>query len=255
MENYMRREFIKMSLLTFAGISLDINCISAKALKANASNGYLGANPKLNWDAFLSQITSIAKVQNTNLWKEAEYLDAVKRVLLQCNFPEFENIKLAIDNYKNKRPNLFEHTLLHTEIDFQVSLFQFEKGEYISHHDHPKMCGVINVISGEMDISNYSFDKNEGKEVEYKNGDKTYYVQPCILKKEKTELLKAGDVSILTSTDSNIHEVMPNSFAQLVDIFTPAYNAENEKATKWFNLKEKNYLGETDKVLMEYFVR
>ena len=67
-------------------------------------------------------------------------------------------------------------------------------------------------------------------------------------------MLKAGEVSILNSTDSNIHEVMPNSFAQLVDIFTPAYNDENDKATKWFTLKEKNYLGESDKVLMEYFV-
>jgi hypothetical protein len=47
---------------------------------------------------------------------------------------------------------------------------------------------------------------------------------------------------------------MPNSFAQLVDIFTPAYNDENDKATKWFTLKEKNYLGESDKVLMEYLV-
>ena len=254
MENYKRREFINMSILTFASISFGINNISAKALKANALNGYLGTNPKLNWDAFLSQITAMAKVQNTKLWKEAEYLEAVKKLLLQCNFPEFENVKFAINNYKNSRPDLFEHTLLHTEIDFQVSLFQFEQGEYISHHDHPKMCGVINVISGEMDISNYSFDKNEGEKVGYQNGDKSYYMQPCILKKEKSELLKAGEVSILNSTDSNIHEVMPNSFAQLVDIFTPAYNDENDKATKWFTLKEKNYLGESDKVLMEYFV-
>lgn len=171
MENYKCREFIKISLLTFAGISLGINSLSAKALKANAFNGFLGSNPKINWDAFLSQITALAKVQNTHLWKEAKYLAAVKKLLLQCNFPEFENVKNAIEHYKNNRPDLFEHTLLHTEIDFQVSLFQFEKGEYISHHDHPKMCGVINVISGEMDISNYSFDKNIGEKVAYKNGE------------------------------------------------------------------------------------
>lgn len=255
MENYKRKEFLRMSLLSFAGISLGINSISASALKANALNGFLGTNPKLNWDAFLSQLTRLAKVQNTNLWKEPEYLAAVQKLLLQCNFPEFENVKLAIDSYKNNRPNLFEHTLLHTEIDFQVSLFQFEKGEYIRHHDHPKMCGVINVISGEMDISNYSFEKDEGEKVQYKNGNESYYMQPCILRKEKNELLKAGDVSILTSTDNNIHEVMPNSFAQLVDIFTPAYNSENDKATKWFDLKEKEYLGTNNKVLMEYFVK
>ena len=74
------------------------------------------------------------------------------------------------------------------------------------------------------------------------------------MQKEKNELLKAGDVSILTSTDSNIHEIMPKSFAQLIDIFTPAYNGENDKATKWFYKKEEKYLGKSDKVLMEYFV-
>jgi hypothetical protein len=183
MEKFKRREFIRLNLLTFAGISLGINSISAKALKANAFNGYLGTNPRLNWDSFLSQITALAKVQNSNLWKEAKYLEAVKKLVQQCDFPEFENVKFAIDNYKNNRPDLFEHTLLSTEIDFQVSIFQFEKGEYISHHDHPKMCGVINVISGEMKISNYSFDMNQGEKVEYKNGDQSYYMQPCILKK------------------------------------------------------------------------
>lgn len=254
MEYFKRRDLIRMSLLTFAGISLGINSISSNALKANALNGYPGSNPKINWDAFLSQITEMAKVQNTKLWKETKYLEDVKELLLRCNFPEFENVKFAIDNYKNSRPDLFEHNLLHTEIDFQVSLFQFEKGEYIGHHDHPRMCGVINVISGEMDIRNYSFDKKIGEKVEYKNEDKSYFMQPCVLKKEKSEILKAGEVSILTSTDSNIHEVMPKSFAQLVDIFTPAYNEDNEKATKWFYPKENNYLGDNDKYLMEYFV-
>lgn len=255
MENYKRREFVKMSFLTFAGISLGINSISAMALKANGKNGFLGSNPKLHWDAFISQITTLAKAQHNPLWKEQEYLAALQKLLLQCNFPEFEHVKLAMANYSNKRPDLFEHTLLHSEIDFQVSLFQFEKGEYIGHHDHPKMCGVINVISGEMDISNYSFEKQVGEPIAYKNDHLSYSMQPCILRKEKSEILKAGDVSILTSTDNNIHEVMPNSFAQLIDIFTPAYNSENDKETKWFNLKEKNYLGESNKVLMEYYVK
>lgn len=254
MKNYKRREFIKMSLLAFASISLGINKLSANALRANAFNGYFGTDPKLNWDAFLSQITKLAKVQNTDLWKEADYLVEVKKLLLNCNFPEFENVNYAFGNYKNNKPDWFEHTLLHKEIDFQVSLFQFEKGEYISHHDHPKMCGVINVISGELDVSNYSFERNQGDKVEYKNGDKSFLMQPCVLKKEKSELLKAGQVSILSSVDNNIHEVMPNSFCQLIDIFTPAYNDENEKATKWFNLKDVNYLGESDKLLMEYYI-
>ena len=94
MENCKRREFIRMSILTFASISFGINNISAKALQANALNGYLDTNPKLNWDAFLSQITAMAKVQNTKLWKEAGYLEAVKKLLLQSQV----QFRLAVYN-------------------------------------------------------------------------------------------------------------------------------------------------------------
>ena len=77
------------------------------------------------------------------------------------NFPEFENVKKEIESYENKRPDWFESASLHYEVDFQVGLFQFEKGEYIPHHDHPDMTGVINVVSGNLLAKNYTIQKQD----------------------------------------------------------------------------------------------
>lgn len=62
MEHNERREFIKMSTLAFAGIALQLNSISAFAQKANLFEGK-AFNLGLNWDAFLSQISALAKQQ------------------------------------------------------------------------------------------------------------------------------------------------------------------------------------------------
>jgi quercetin dioxygenase-like cupin family protein len=101
----------------------------------------------------------MAKTQHQLPWKQKEYIQQVKNLLLQCNFPEFENAKKLMDTYENKHPNRYEAASLHEEIDFEVSLFQFEKGEYISHHDHPEMTAVINVISGNALLKNYTIEE------------------------------------------------------------------------------------------------
>jgi PCO_ADO len=159
--------------------------------------------------------------------------------LQQCHFPEFENFKTATANYKNEEIDWFEHEVLHKEIDFQISLLQFEKGEYIGHHDHPSMCGVINMVTGNALVNNYSIHKILDKEETKMVGEKSFVLQSCLIKKEQEELLLPNKISTLTSTQGNIHSLMPNEFTQLVDIFTPAYNPSSEEETKWFTVNEK----------------
>ena len=52
---------------------------------------------------------------------------------------------------------------------------------------------------------------------------------------------KAGDVSTLTTEARNIHALEANAFTQLVDVFSPPYNAERGRATKWFKLDDEPY--------------
>jgi len=255
MDNYKRREFIKLSALGFAGIALQFNDISTYAQQANAHLGKWEPDTNLNWDAFLERLSQLAKSQYDLPWNQKQYTSQVKRLLQKCNFPEFENLKEVFDNYEDKRENWFEAETLHKEIDFQVSLFQFEKGEYIPHHDHPDMTGVLNVVSGNLLARNFDFVEElaETREVTYNNGHKAI-LQKCVIKEVENEILKAGDVGILTAEEGNIHSIMPNEFTQMVDVFTPAYQ-EDTKAN-WYQVEEENKYNEQQKIYTaEYAIR
>ncbi|MBO6607644.1 hypothetical protein [Psychroserpens sp.] len=236
MSDFKRREFIKLSALGFASIALQLNALTTYAQQANAHLGKWNANTILNWDAFLQQLTKLAKSQHEMPWNQKQYTNQVKQLLLSCNFPEFENVKKEIDAYENKRPNWFESANLHHEVDFQVSLFQFEKGEYIPHHDHPNMTGVLNVVSGNLLTKNYSIEKQLNTTREVINGDKTYTMKKCVIREVENEILKGGDVGILTANEGNIHSIMPNEFTQMIDVFTPAYHSETNAL--WYNVNE-----------------
>ena len=239
MDNYKRKEFIKLSALGFASIALHLNAISSYARSANGHLGNWNADTDLNWDAFLERLTQLAKGQHQLPWDQETYTQQVKQLLVQCNFPEFENVKKELDAYVDKTPNMYEAAGLHHEMDFQVSLFQFEKGEYIPHHDHPDMTGVINVVSGNILAKNYSIEEqlSETRAV-IKNGRKDV-MQKCIIREVENESIKSGDVSILTAHQGNIHSIMPNEYTQLVDVFTPAYRPD--VVTKWYNVNEDGF--------------
>ena len=251
MDDYKRRDFIKLCALGFASIALQLNSVTSYAQKANGHLGKWDANTKLNWDAFLEKLSKLAKTQHELPWNQKAYTQSVKKLLLQCNFPQFENIKKEFDNYENRIPNWFESTSLHNEVDFQVSLFQFEKGEYISHHDHPDMTGVINVVSGNALLKNYTIEEQlKGSRKVLKNG-KEYLKKKCLLKEVENDICTARDVSILTAHEGNIHSLMPNEYTQLVDVFTPSYKRTTN--SKWYKVNEDGfYQGRTNIFEAEY---
>lgn len=251
MDDFKRREFIKLSALGFAGIALQLNAISSYAQSANAHFGKWNIDTKLNWDAFLERLTQLAKTQHQLPWDQKSYTEQVKQLLLQCNFPEFENVKKEIDAYENKTPNWFEAASLHNEVDFQVSLFQFEKGEYIPHHDHPDMTGVINVVSGSALAKNYTIEEQLSTTREVIKNGRSEVIQRCTIREIEDELIKRGDVSILTAHEGNIHSIMPNEFTQLVDVFTPAYRPDTK--SNWYTVNEDEfYQGHENLFIAEY---
>ena len=252
MDDFKRREFIKLSALGFAGIALQLNSISSYAQSANAHFGKWNNHTKLNWDAFLERLTQLAKTQHQIPWDQNLYTEQVKQLLLQCNFPEFENIKEEIDSYEDKTPNMFEAASLHREVDFQVSLFQFEKGEYISHHNHPEMTGVINIVSGNVLAKNYSLEEQLSDTREIINNGRKEIVQKCTIREVGNEIVKGGDVSILTAHEGNIHSIMPNKYTQMVDVFTPAYKQDTN--TIWYKVNEDGFYGGNKNVFEAEYV-
>ncbi|MEM9022408.1 MAG: hypothetical protein AAGB22_01610 [Bacteroidota bacterium] len=236
MDHFQRKEFIKLSALGFASVALQLQTLSAFAQQANGHFGKWDAATPLNWDAFLERLTRLASTQHDLPWNQQRYTRQVKRLLLQCDFPQFENIKQELEAYENKTPNWFEAASLHYEVDFQVSLFQFEPGEYIPHHDHPNMTGVINVVSGSMLAKNYSVEHQLPSTTKQRPNEAPEIIKKCVLREVAHETVSAGQVSMLNAHKGNIHSVMPTAFTQLVDVFTPAYHQDTNAS--WYVVNE-----------------
>ncbi|MEO1257236.1 MAG: hypothetical protein AAFZ15_00505 [Bacteroidota bacterium] len=251
MDDFKRREFIKLSALGFASVALQLNSISSFAQQANGYLGKWNAGTKLNWDAFLERLTKLAKAQHESHWNQKRYTKKVRQLLLKCDFPAFENIRKEMEAYENKRPDWFESANLHYEVDFQVSLYQFEKGEYIPHHDHPDMTGVLNVISGNVLAKNYTIEEQLSSTREIVTNGETSLLKKCTIREVGNEIIKAGNVSMLTAHEGNIHSIMPNEFTQLVDVFTPAY--KHDTNAKWYTVNEDElYQGRENLYVAEY---
>ena len=85
MNEFIRREFIKLSVLGFAGIALQLNSISSYAQKANGHLGNWTLDTELNWDAFLERLTSLAKTQHQLPWDQKGYTEQVKQLICFTN--------------------------------------------------------------------------------------------------------------------------------------------------------------------------
>jgi hypothetical protein len=232
MDDYDRRHFIKTSIPGFLGISMALPAITAFATRANAFEGRLKSDGSINWDAFLEAIELEAKKQHLDQWNELEYVKKASAIAARLDLKD-PNLEKAFKSVKekgvgNKR---VDFAPLEKQIDYHVTLVQFEKGEEIMHHDHPEMTGVLLCATGEVEVWNYDLyaEKENKKDV--------------LLKQTSHAKLIKGQVSTLTSKERNIHRVAARDFTQLVDVFAPPYDKERIANSNWYVVDTEGYKG------------
>jgi hypothetical protein len=110
--------------------------------------------------------------------------------------------------------------------DYQVTMVSFEAGEFIPHHDHPRMTGVPLCAVGELQATNYDLIERDPKS------------GACLLRRSQDAVLVPGSTSALTEHRSNIHCVRAKRFTQRIDIFTPPYDDVRINTTHWYELEQ-----------------
>ena len=231
MDEYNRRQFIRTSLPGFLGLTMALPAITSFATRANACNGRVPSDGKINWDAFLTAVEKEASKQHLDNWNEQAYVNKAAALMTRLNLKDpalaqaFKNTEKGLGN---KRVDFYK---LEKQRVFEVCLLQFEKEEQISHHDHPGMTGVILCATGETDVWNYDL-------LGQRKGSKN-----VLLKQTSHAQLTKGHVSTLTSKERNIHRLKAQSLTQLVDIFAPPYNKERSRNSSWFNVDHEPFQG------------
>ena len=239
MDDYNRREFVKMSLPAFLGVSLTLPSITAFAKQANADRGHVRSDEPINWDAFIEKVTAEAKKQlDPKRWDEPAYVERAAALAKRLNLKD-PAVKEFLSGYQNKNPKFPEFDKMHREKLFEISLVEFDKGEVIEHHDHPEMTGVILCAKGKLKVDNYDvFTPEEACE---EGGEEEDKGDSLLLKRVGRAQLKRGDVSTLTSKQRNIHRVSADHFCQVIDIFTPPYDRERIRKSRWFDVDDEPF--------------
>ena len=231
MDDYNRREFVRASLPGFLGLAMALPALTTMATRANAREGRPHKDGKINWEAFLEGVAKEAAKQHLDQWNEKAYVDRAEAIAarLQLDDPvllaAFAKAKKGIGN------GHIDFDRLEQRKDFQISYLQFEADEYISHHDHPGMTGVLLCATGKLVTENYTLleEKAENKRL--------------LLKSAGTSVLEKGQTASLTSTQGNIHRVEAHKLSQIIDIFAPPYNRDRINGTKWFEVDDEPYKG------------
>lgn len=211
---------------------MGLPAITAFATRANAFEGRLKSDGAIHWDAFLEAIEVEAKKQHLDQWSELEYVKKASAIAARLDLkdPNLEKIFKSVkeSGVGNKR---IDFAPMEKQIDYHVTLVQFEKNEEIMHHDHPEMTGVLLCATGEVEVWNYDLyaEKENKKDV--------------LLKQTSHSMLSKGKVSTLTSKERNIHRVAAREFTQLVDIFAPPYDKERIENSNWYVVDPEGYKG------------
>jgi cysteamine dioxygenase len=119
---------------------------------------------------------------------------------------------------------------------FQICVFIIPKGHYLPLHDHPNMCVLTSVISGELKVR--SFSKSEIETINIINTNTINNNIPVILSKDCINN-NTNDSWFLTPNDSNIHEFacFGDQTCIILDILLPPYNNSDRNINYYHVMK------------------
>ena len=97
-------------------------------------------------------------------------------------------------------------------------------------HDHPGATGLLRIISGEVEV--WQFDVSADK-------DTAAPPEMCELTRVAHEILRAGDMAVLTPDKGNIHALRSISEeCRMLDFFIPPYEASQRN---WYQPQLKDW--------------
>ncbi|XP_017875150.1 2-aminoethanethiol dioxygenase-like [Ceratina calcarata] len=104
--------------------------------------------------------------------------------------------------------------------DFAISIFILKHGFTMPIHDHPGMYGFLKVISGVVQVNNYTLKANEDHTIRLNKEEMAYRHKPITLHSN-------SPACTLTPKEKNLHEITCiEGPAAFLDILSPPYDVD-----------------------------
>jgi hypothetical protein len=191
-----RRELIYLSLGAFAALTLRWPHALAEALTP--------LDGDLSWDALLERVVPMAERLVKSLTPDEEgYLRALSDVARGL---------AAVPDVVFEPKAHYDIGWSYDELPFAVAQYKLAAGAAIPYHDHRDYNGVLRIVEGTASIRSFEII---GADQRPPNGG------TFLIRETRRELLGAGQLSTLSRTRDNIHDIRAGKDGvRLVDFFT-----------------------------------
>uniref|UniRef100_A0A0A9YZG5 2-aminoethanethiol dioxygenase n=3 Tax=Lygus hesperus TaxID=30085 RepID=A0A0A9YZG5_LYGHE len=143
----------------------------------------------------------------------------LRRLVAAMSLLTREDVGLDVKLMRDIREAPVTYVSIQEHEDVTISMFVLRHRSRLPLHDHPLMYGIIKVVSGIIEIKNYSFIQDPTESLR---------LSEVLVKKEPPRIISENDPPIvLTPTKGNIHEITcPHSAgAAFVDVLAPPYGS------------------------------
>ena len=191
-----------------------------------------GAASRMDWPAFVQALSAMAEKQFSADWNQETY---VEEVISLMRLVDLEDAKFAevYDGYVRARGTFPEINTVHNGGHFKVASLEFEPGDEIRLHNHPEMTGVILCLAGSIEVEAFNLLPRTSQE-----GN-------LLMEQVLQERMTPGAFATLTATHGNIHALVATEHTELLDVFTPPYDAERMKHYRWYRRSSDPVEGDT----------
>ncbi|MCY3838309.1 MAG: hypothetical protein OXH09_06650 [Gammaproteobacteria bacterium] len=210
--------------------------MSGKMLLALAASGAVaraalaGESESVSWERFLELCHELSRSQFAPNWNQDTYTREIEGLVRRLKLDDRKIVEY-IDRYRNLNLHFPEIRRMYHERQFQVSLLDFEPGEEIPLHDHPDMTGVVYCTTGWIVVDHYDKLQQTAE-----NGNP-------LLRFERHLEMAPGDTATLTATRGNIHMLSALQFTRMIDVFTPPYDRDRVRRSRYYAMDSTPYLG------------
>lgn len=213
-----RRSAIRLSSHAVALLVALRPWLAARASARSAGGPHLRP---IDWDTFLAELQAITRAQHRSDWDPSGHVARVVELMatLDITDPELQG---HLDAYEETRRGFPQIRTVHDGGDFSVAVLQFEAGESIALHNHPRMTGVILCMTGSVRLE--AFDRLDGRTP----------AGALRLRRVEDGTLGPGDLATLTETHGNIHALHAPEWCELLDVFTPPYTPDRLRDYRWY---------------------
>ena len=224
-----RRELTTMSLKAVAGL------MATAPLLPGCAGRRVSVAPSpqaMDWSAFVHALSVLAEKQFSAEWNQAAYVEEVISLmrLVDLDDAKFDDV---YDGYVRARGAFPEIQSVHDGGHFKVASLEFEPGDEIRLHNHPDMTGVILCLSGSLELEAFNLV------------DRPSASGKLLLEQVLQTRLTPGKFATLTATHGNIHGLVATEYTELLDVFTPPYDAERFKRYRWYRRSDEPVEGDT----------